>query len=93
MQIWVKSADPLLASLVFSCDLENGVKVPKSLSAFCHVHVLDSCEFGQNQLTQSEDNVHLSIFDLILAAFFSNVTLKIKSRSPKFYRLIIIFRS
>ena len=34
------------------------VKVPKSLSAFYHVHVLDSREFGQNQLTQSEDNVY-----------------------------------
>ena len=50
-----------LSSFYFSCDLENKVKVPKPLSDFCHVHILDSCEFWQNQLTQSEDNVHLSI--------------------------------
>ena len=49
---------PKFSSFHFSLDLKNKVKVPKSLSAFCHVHVLDSCEFGQNQLTQSEDNVH-----------------------------------
>ena len=30
----------------FQCDLENKVKVPKKLAAFCHVHVLDSCELG-----------------------------------------------
>ena len=30
----------------FQCDLENKVKVPKILAAFCHVHVLDSCELG-----------------------------------------------
>ena len=48
---------------------ENKVKVSKTLSAFCPVHVLDSCNLGQNQLIQSEDNVHLSIFALILAVF------------------------
>ena len=69
------------------------VKVPKSLSAFYHVHVLDSRKFGQNQLTQSEDNVYLSIFALNLAVFVSYVTLKIRSRSPKFYRFIAISRS
>ena len=69
------------------------VKVPKSLSAFNHVHVLDSREFGQNQLTQSEDNVYLSNFALNIAVFVSYVTLKIRSRSPKFYLLIVISRS
>ena len=33
-----------LEKFLFQCDLENKVKVPKSLAAFCHVHVLDSCE-------------------------------------------------
>ena len=52
---------PKFSGFYFSCDLENKVKVPKSLSDFCHVHILDLCEFWQNQLTQSEDNVHLRI--------------------------------
>ena len=56
-----------LAVFFFSYDLENKVKVPKPLSPFYHVHVLDSCKFGQNQLIQSEENVH---FTLNLAFFF-----------------------
>ena len=42
---------------------------------------------GKNQLAQSEDNVHLSIFALLFAISISNVTLKIRSRSPKLHQL------
>ena len=54
MQIWVYPLNHSeenvhikvfdLEKFLFQCDLENKVKVPKSLAAFCHVHVLDSCE-------------------------------------------------
>ena len=84
-------------SLNFAISISNVIfkirsRSPKTLSAFCDVHVLDSCQLGQNQLTQSEDNVHLSIFCPKLCSFYSNVTLKIRSRSPNFYRFIVMSR-
>ena len=54
------------------------VKVSKSLTAYCHVHILKSCKFWHNPLTNFKDNVHLSIFGLNLAAPFSNMTLKMR---------------
>ena len=71
--------------MVFYCDLENMVKVSKTFLTFCHVHVLDSCKFGQNTLTHSEDNVNLSNFSPKFSSF-STVTLKIRSRFHKLYR-------
>ena len=62
--------------------LENKVKVSKTVSTFCHIKVLKSCKFGEEMLTHSENNVHLSIFGLNLAVSISHVTLKIRSRSP-----------
>ena len=50
------------------------------------VHILNVCKFGLNPLTHSEDNVHLSTFDLNLAISITYVTLKIRSRSPKLYQ-------
>ena len=62
------------------------------LSAICQVHILDSCKLGQNQLTKSVDNVHLSMFCPKFSRFYSNVTLKIRSKSRKFYRFIVMSR-
>ena len=72
--------------------LKTRSRSPKLYQHFCHVHVLDSCKIGQNQLTKFEDNVHLSMFCPKFSSFYSNVTLKIRSRSPKFYRFIVMSR-
>ena len=42
----------------------------RSPKLFCHVHILDSCKFGQNPLTHSEDSVNLSDFSTKLSSFF-----------------------
>ena len=72
--------------------LKTRSRSPKLYQLLCHVHVLDSCKIWQNQLTKSEDNVHLSMFCPKFSSFYSNVTLKIRSRSPKFYRFIVMSR-
>ena len=77
---------------VSNVTLKTRSRSPKLYQLLCHVHVLDSCKIWQNQLTKSEDNVHLSMFCPKFSSFYSNVTLKIRSRSPKFYRFIVMSR-
>ena len=58
--------------------LKTRSRSPKLHQLFCNVLVLDSCKIGQNQLTKSEDNVHLSMFCPKFSSFYSNVTLEIR---------------
>ena len=63
---------------IFNVTLKTRSMSPKLYQLFCHVIVLDSCKIGQNQLTTSEDNVHLSMFCPKFSSFYSNVTLEIR---------------
>ena len=55
--------------LNFAISISNGTMKIRSRSLKLYHLFAMSCKLGQNQLTQSEDNVHLSIFALNLAVF------------------------
>ena len=64
-------------SLNFAISISNVILKIRSRSpnlyqlfAMSMYYRLNSCKLGQNQLTQSEDNLHLSIFALNLAVLF-----------------------
>ena len=102
MQIWLKSASwfmrycahkHLLAQIwqfKSRTDLKKYVKVTKINSALHHVPMLYSYKPGWNPSTSSWDMMHTNTFGLTFASLSPAVTLKIRSRSPKPNRLIIM---
>ena len=81
-----------ISNSISNVTLKTRSRSPKLYQLFCHFHVLDSCKIGQNQLTKSEDYVHLSMFCPKFSSFYSNVTLKIRPMSPKFNPFIVMSR-
>ena len=78
---------PKFSSFYSNVTLKIRSRPPKLYWFIVMSRYFNSCKFGLNPLTHSKDNVDLSILGLFFAIWPSNVTLKIRSRSPKFFKV------